>query len=312
MANPEHLQILMQGVEVWNAWRKQHEDIRPDLSRVALSDAVLRHADLSRAALNRANLSGANLSGANLSHTNLSDANLSDANLTGADVSEVSLWGTVFGNTTLTAVRGLETCHHNGPSTLDHRTLAKSGPLPLTFLRGCGLPEQLIEYLPSLLGETMQFYSCFISYSTADEDFCRRLHGRLQNAGLRVWFAPHDIQGGRKLHEQIDQAIRVYDKLLLVLSPHSMQSPWVEFEIRRARKREVAEQRRLLFPVRLVDYEAIKRWECFDADTAKDLATEIREYYIPDFTAWKDHDAFEAAVDRLLRDLKAAERQPEG
>ena len=72
-----------------------------------------------------------------------------------------------------------------------------------------------------------------------------------------------------------------------------------------ARKREVAEQRRLLFPVRLVDYEAIKAWECFDADTAKDLATEIREYYIPDFTAWKDHNAFEVAVDRLLRDLKA-------
>jgi hypothetical protein len=91
-----------------------------------------------------------------------------------------------------------------------------------------------------------------------------------------------------------------------------MRSPWVEFEIRRARKREVAEQRRLLFPVRLVDYEAIKAWECFDTDTAKDLATEIREYYIPDFTAWKERDAFEAAVTRLLRDLKAAERQPEG
>jgi hypothetical protein len=170
----------------------------------------------------------------------------------------------------------------------------------------------LIKYLPSLLGEPFQFYSCFISYSSADEDFCRRLHGRLQDAGLRVWFAPHDIQGGRKLHEQIDQAIRVYDKLLLVLSPHSMQSPWVEFEIRRARRREVAEQHRLLFPVRLVDFEAIKAWECFDADTGKDLATEIREYYISDFTAWKEHDAFEAAFDRLLQDLKAAERHLEG
>jgi hypothetical protein len=42
------------------------------------------------------------------------------------------------------------------------------------------------------------------------------------------------------------------------------------------------------------------------------LATEIREYYIPDFTAWKDHDAFEAAFARLLRDLKDTERQPQG
>ena len=91
-----------------------------------------------------------------------------------------------------------------------------------------------------------------------------------------------------------------------------MQSPWVEFEIRRARQCEKAEQRRLLFPVRLVDYETIKQWTCFDADTVKDLATEIREYYIPDFTAWKDHDAFEAAVARLLRDLKAEAKPPHG
>jgi hypothetical protein len=292
MANPDHLQILLQqGVEAWNLWRAQNRDIKPDLT-----DALV---------LSGANLSGANLSDADLSDASLSNAILKDVNFTRADLSKVRLFETVFSNTNLTAVRGLETCYYFGPCTLDHRTLAKSGPLPLAFLRGCGLPEALIEYLPSILGEPFQFYSCFISYSSADEDFCRRLHGRLQDAGLRVWFAPHDIQGGRKTHEQIDQAIRVYDKLLLVLSPHSMQSPWVEFEIRRARKREVTEQRRLFFSVRLVDFEAIKAWECFDADTAKDLATEIREYYIPDFTAWKDHDEFEATVTQLLCDLKS-------
>ena len=345
MANPAHVQLLQQGGEAWNtwwrqqwnAWRRQNQHIRPDLrsadldcpnlSRADLSDVDLRGADLSRADLSHADLRDAHLSRADLSHAdlsradltgaylrraNLSRADLSHAHLSGAGLTLVSLLDTVFGDTNLTAVRGLETCRHRGPSTLDHRTLAKSGPLPLTFLRGCGLPEQLIEYLPSLLSEAIQFYSCFISYSSADEAFCYRLHERLQNAGLRVWFAPHDIQGGQKIHEQIDQAIRVYDKLLLVLSSHSMQSLWVEFEIRRARRREVAEQRRLLFPLRLLDYEAIKAWECFDADTAKDLATEIREYYIPDFTAWKEHDAFEAAVARLLRDLKAEDRQPAG
>jgi uncharacterized protein YjbI with pentapeptide repeats len=332
MANLEHLRILQQGVEAWNAWREQNNCIRPDLSRAVLGQTDLSEADLSGADLNGANLSRADLGGANLDRANLAEADLGGANLgwaylRGADLTGVNFTGatlaganliqgrlfeTVFSNTDLTAVRGLETCQHNGPSTLDHRTLAKSGSLPLAFRRGCGLPEALIEYLPSLLGETIQFYSCFISYSSADEAFCRRLHERLQNAGLRVWFTPHDIQGGRKLHEQIDQAIRVYDKLLLVLSPHSMQSPWVEFEIRRARRREVTEHQRILFPVRLVDYESIKTWECFDADTAKDLATEIREYYIPDFTAWKDHDAFEAAVALLLRDLKAEDKLPSG
>lgn len=207
MANPEHLQILQQGVEVWNVWRDQNRDIRPDLSGANLDYANLTRADLRRA---------------NLHEAQLAMTNLTRVDLTGADLSQAFLFETIFGDTNLTDVQGVETCFYAGPSTLDHRTLAKSGPLPLAFLRGCGLPDALIEYLPSLLSGSIQFYSCFISYSSADEAFCQRLHERLQNAGLRVWFAPHDIQGGRKLHEQIDQAIRVYDKLLLVLSPHSM------------------------------------------------------------------------------------------
>jgi hypothetical protein len=39
-----------------------------------------------------------------------------------------------------------------------------------------------------------------------------------------AWFAPHNIQGGKKIHEQIDEAIRVYDRLLLILSENSMSS----------------------------------------------------------------------------------------
>jgi hypothetical protein len=122
---------------------------------------------------------------------------------------------------------------------------------------------------------------------------------------LRVWFAPEDVQGGKKLHEQIDEAIQFYDKLLLILSPNSMDSEWVATEIRGARRAERQEERRKLFPVRLVPIEAIENWECFDSDSRKDLGVEIREYFIPDFSNWKDHDAFEAAFAKLHRDLKA-------
>lgn|GEM_PF-7037551 len=76
-------------------------------------------------------------------------------------------------------------------------------------------------------------------------------------------------------------------------------------EIRRARKVEGEENRRKLFPIRLVDFESIQKWECFDAESVKDLGVELREYYIPDFSNWKDHDAFEAEFAKLLRDLKA-------
>ena len=43
----------------------------------------------------------------------------------------------------------------------------------------------------------------------------------------------------------------------------------------------------------------------FDADTGIDSAREIREYFIPDFSNWKDHDSYATAFERLLRDLKA-------
>lgn len=36
-----------------------------------------------------------------------------------------------------------------------------------------------------------------------------------------VWYAPEEMKGGRKLHDQIDDALRVHDKLLLVLSEAS-------------------------------------------------------------------------------------------
>jgi TIR domain len=169
------------------------------------------------------------------------------------------------------------------------------------------VPESFITQMHSLVGaeEGIQFYSCFISYSSKDEEFARRLHGRMRDAHLRVWFAPEDIQGGQKLHEQIETAIRVYDKLLIVLSEASLQSEWVMTELRKARKAERQSGKRKLFPVRLTDYQTLEKWECHDSKSGKDLAEELRQYFIPDFSNWKEHDLFEAAFARLLKDLRA-------
>ncbi|MFZ1221570.1 MAG: toll/interleukin-1 receptor domain-containing protein, partial [Chthoniobacterales bacterium] len=147
-----------------------------------------------------------------------------------------------------------------------------------------------------------------ISYSSKDKEFADHLHMRMQQSPLRVWYAPRDIQGGRKLHEQIEMAIHVYDKLLIVLSNASLRSEWVMTELRKARKAERQTGKRKLFPVRLVDFETLRDWECFDADAGKDLAVELREYFIPDFSNWKDQDQFEMAFSRLLKDLRAGER----
>jgi len=303
VADPKQLAILKTSVASWNEWRKQNPTVTPDLTLATLFGVRLGGANLEWANLHRADLKRSHLEGANLRLANLAFADLREADLSGA-----ILGHTVFGSVNLNGAIGLESCFHRSASSIDQATLARSGNLPLSFLRGCGLPDKLIEYLPSLLDKAIQFYSCFISYSTKDQAFADRLHADLQNKGVRCWFAPHDVQGGKKLHEQIDEAIRIYDRLLLILSPHSMNSEWVRTEIAKARKREFAEKRRILFPVRLVDFSTLRDWECFDADAGKDSAREIREYFIPDFSNWKDHDSYQQGFEKLLRDLKSEEK----
>lgn len=312
-----------------------------DLKWADLSNADLSHADLRRAKLLEANLSGAKLTGANLRAAKVDGASLNDVELVDADLSDASLkhadfrgadltranlrlarlFGARFGRTVLvdldlSTACDLSEARHAGPSTIDVDTLYKSkGMISEAFLRGCGVPDGLIANLPSLLGsqQAIQFYSCFISYSHNDEELVNRLCSRMRDEGLRVWYAPEDMKGGRKIHEQIDEAIRMHDKLLLVLSEHSMASEWVATEIYHARQREVNEKKRVLFPIRLVPFEVIRDWKCFDADSGKDMGREIREYFIPDFSNWKDHDAFEAGFKRLLDDLKTeAERNASG
>jgi hypothetical protein len=76
------------------------------------------------------------------------------------------------------------------------------------------------------------------------------------------------------------------------LSEASIHSEWVKTEISKARKREIQEKRRILFPVTLVDFETLRNWECFDADIGEDSARKIREYYVPNFSDWKNHDVY--------------------
>ena len=217
---------------------------RANLGGACLSEADINGANLRGADLREANLRRANLRGSNLRGASLRVANLSGADLSGANLSRAALLSTVFANVDLSQTLGLDSCEHYGPSSIDYRTLAQSGPLPRRFLEGIGLPNQYIDYLPSLLNKPIQRESCFISYSHKDEAFTKCLYYHLRAANLEVWYAPEDIKGGRYLEDQIDRALQIHDRLLLVLSRHSMNSEWVKLEIRKPsnvrRKRNAA------------------------------------------------------------------------
>ncbi len=91
MANQEHLDILKQGVKIWNQWRKEHADVKPDLSRAGLQGTYLQNANLSGAYLVGTDLSDARLIQANLSRANLKKAGFSGADLVGANLSGAHL-----------------------------------------------------------------------------------------------------------------------------------------------------------------------------------------------------------------------------
>jgi uncharacterized protein YjbI with pentapeptide repeats len=349
MANPEHLKILERGVEAWNEWRRENAQVAPDLQEADLRGESLFGADLGGANLGRAKLGGAylvnanlaaanlrgaalpvadlstaELSGADLSEVNFNTATLRDAsldradlcranllmaNLTGADLgaadfTRVRIGHTTFGDNDLSDVKGLETVVHGGPSTIGIDTIYKSkGKIPEVFLRGCGVPEDFILYMRSLVGKPIEFYSCFISYSSKDDDFAKRLHADLQAQNVRCWFAPEDLKIGDKFRMRIDEAIRLHDKLLLVLSENSVKSAWVEKEVEAAFEKERRQDNKpVLFPIRL-DEAVMQTDQAWAADIR-------RTRHIGDFTRWKDHDTYQQAFQRLLRDLKAEAGSP--
>ena len=205
---------------------------------------------------------------------------------------------TSFGNVDLSVVKNLEKVRHEGPSTIGIYTVYRSGgKIPQAFLRGAGIPDSFIEYIRSLVGKPIDYYSCFISYSSKDEAFARRLYADLHSNHVLCWFAPEDLKIGDKIRPRIEASIRLYNKLLLVLSEHSIASNWVAYEVERALNKEPQGIPNVLFPIRVDD--AVMKSKAGWADDIKSTR------HIGDFTRWKNHDDYQKAFTRLLRDLKA-------
>ena len=279
-----------------------------DLSYAILHSASLSYTDLSYANLININLESADLEEANLKGTNLKEANLKGANLEGvylndadledADLSNAQMWGTSLGDRDLRLIKGLNTVRHGGPSPLSINTIFLSqGDIPEKFVRGTGAPDSFLEYMKALASKPIEYYTCFISYSHHDEAFARHLYADLQSQNVRCWFAPHDMRIGDEIRSRIDESIRVHDKLLLILSQHSIESAWVQKEVETAFEKEQQQGKLVLFPVKLDD-TIMQTNEAWAADIR-------RMRHIGDFQHWKNHDDYMQAFERLLRDLKA-------
>jgi TIR domain len=212
-------------------------------------------------------------------------------------LSDAVINDTVFAHVDLREVKGLAQINHTGPSRVALHTiqLPQDGSA-LHFLRGTGVPDEWMDFWRTTRMHPIEYHSCFISYSSKDETLARRLHADLQASGVRCWFAPEDLKIGNKFRQRIDEAIHLQDKLLLLLSKHSIESTWVENEVEAALEKEDRQQREVLFPVRL-DHTVMLTSQAW-------AATLRRTRHIGDFTNWTDPQAYQIAFARLLRDLK--------
>ncbi len=116
------------------------------------------------------------------------------------------------------------------------------------------------------------------------------------------WRDIHDATAGR-LETQIDRAIRQNPTVLLVLSKNSIESDWVEHEVRTARELEKELGRDALCPIALDDSWKSSPWP-------KRVMEQVTEYNILDFSKWEDNPTFEEEFAKLLNGLDLFYKKP--
>jgi hypothetical protein len=149
--------------------------------------------------------------------------------------------------------------------------------------------------MKSLVGKAIEFYSCFISYSSQDDDFAQRLYADLQAKNVRCWKFDENARWGEPLWGEIDTAIKHYDKLVVICSEHSLQSPPVIREIERALQKEDRERKGVLFPVRIDDY----LFDVWDHPRKADVVSKV----VGDFRGRHNLAAYSKAFARFLEAL---------
>jgi uncharacterized protein YjbI with pentapeptide repeats len=254
------------------------------------SYAVLEEAVLTYSVFNRTDLKHASMR-----HADATLASFIDSDLVAADFSGARFGWTTFSSLSLPAAEGLERAEHRGPSMVALQVLQEPLKLPESFLRGVGLSESAIKQTGQARGN--KYHSCFISYSSADQGLADVLYKDLQDHGVRCWLATEDLKIGEQFRTRIDESILSHDKLLLVLSRESVDSPWVRTEVETALEKEQRSGTSVLFPIRLDDavMESKQAW-------AADIR---RTRHIGDFRVWGDADSYAKALARLLRDLES-------
>lgn len=127
----------------------------------------------------------------------------------------------------------------------------------------------------------------FISHSTKDKPFVRKLAADLVANGVKVWLDEQRILVGDSVPEKIAQGLAESDFFLIVVSQNSAESAWVKKELSSALVHEIERRKVTVLPIKL--------------DDAK-MPDSIHEKLYADFT-----HSYEDGLEKLLRSIRARE-----
>jgi hypothetical protein len=127
----------------------------------------------------------------------------------------------------------------------------------------------------------------FISHSTKDKPFVRKLASDLVASGVKVWLDEQNILVGDSIPEKIAQGLAESDFFLIVVSENSVNSAWVKRELNNAIVHEIERRNVIVLPIRL--------------DGAK-MPDTINDKLYADFSK-----SYEEGLEKLIRSIKARE-----
>ncbi len=161
--------------------------------------------------------------------------------------------------------------------------------------------EQSKDYQTLVEISALKFYSCFISFTESDDALSERLYNDLKASGVRCWRWKEDAKWGKTLMKSVDEAVRDYDKLIVICSEQSLNSPPVVREIERALQKEdelvrQGKEQETLFPIRVDDY-IFSGWN-------HPRKADVLAKHVGDFCMWRELEVYRKQLNRLVRDLK--------
>lgn len=95
----------------------------------------------------------------------------------------------------------------------------------------------------------------FLSHSSKDKKFARRLARDLQTTGVSVWIDEAEMFVGDSLIRKLEHAIRNTDFLGVILTPDSIKSEWVQREVEIALNHEIKGKKIKVLPIFYKDCE---------------------------------------------------------